>query len=823
METEKRNALALIDANSIVNRAFYAMTYLTTDDGTPIGAVYGFTAMLISLMEKYKTESVVAAFDMRAPTFRHKMYDGYKGKRKGMPDELACQLAPLKELLAAANIPVVECEGFEADDIIGTLAKSSDRPVYILTGDRDSFQLVDDKISVLMTRKGLSEIEEITPKSLAENYHLTPSGVIDYKAIAGDSSDNIPGVRGIGDKGALSLLNDYGTLDGIYENIDKIGGKLKEKLLADKEAAYLSYKLATIDTAAPIDTSVTQAKIAFPFSDDVKRKFAAYKFNSLLKRAELFGGEAALTNQTAQAEVRTEEVIPLTMPTASGSAIALAIIGGKLHFAFDGTVDYVCEVADGAAFFDKYGEALKRGAVCYDLKSLYTALDGYSGFFEFPAFDCYVALYLTERRAEPASAAELFALEESLKKQIEDLGMQELYYEIEQPLITVLYEMERFGFLVNRDTLNQLNASYQAEEKSLVEEVWRLSGKEFNVNSPKQLAKVLFEDLAIPYPGKPPYSTGKEILEKLVGENDVIDAVLRFRFVSKMRATFVEGMLRAAKADGSVHTHFNQTVTSTGRLSSTEPNLQNIPVRTEEGKFLRSIFCAREGYVLVDADYSQIELKLLAHFSGEPVLIDAFRAGEDIHTVTACTVFGVSKEDVTPDLRRMAKAVNFGTVYGISGYGLSQNVHISPKKAEEFLKRYFQKYPKVKEYLDELVSRAKACGYAETLFNRRRRIPELVSGKFTERRFGERVAKNMPLQGTAADIIKIAMVKVRNSLIGLDARLVLQIHDELIVEAKEEIADKVKEILREQMEGAVSLNVPLNVDIGVGKTWADCK
>lgn len=826
----EKDSFIIIDSNSLINRAFFALPPMTTSRGEPVGAVYGFTTMLIKLIEKYRPKYMAATFDVHAPTFRHKLTPIYKATRKPMPIELASQMTLLKQLLGHMGIKMFELEGYEADDLIGTLAKS-DVFTYILTGDRDSLQLVNDKTHALLTKKGITDILDVAPETVAEVFGVGADRVVDFKALAGDNSDNIPGVPGIGNKTAVQLLTEYGSLDGVYAHIDEITGAKHDKLVSGKDDAYLSQQLARIDCNVPISFTLDDCLLTFPFPYCVKDDFTKFEFKSLLGRDDIF---AAPKTETAAPKPTTAEVVTLdtasikrTVETAPDGDVAVLLASDGLHFAFDGDTDYFAPITgDLLSPFSVEGvisdiaPLLGRHVITYDLKAL---LHEIAPTEIKSADDVALMAYLLEYRISATNAAELFTLREECVAELAARDMTELYSDIELPLLRVLFDMETTGFLIDRSKLDEVDGKFSELEKLHAARIKELCGTDFNLNSPKQLAKVLFEDMGIPYPGKPPYSTKAEVLQKLSGEYEVIDEILKYRFNSKLKSTFIDGLRKAMRSDGTVHTSFNQMTTSTGRLSSTEPNLQNIPTRAAEGKILRSMFVARPGNVLVDADYKQIELKLLAHFSGDAKLIDAFCHGQDIHASTASEVFGVAPDAVTSEMRRDAKAVNFGIVYGISNYGLSQNIHISPRKADEYIKRYFERFPTVKTYLDGLIDSAKTHGYAVTALKRRRSIPELNSAKFTERKFGERVAMNMPLQGTAADIIKIAMIGVHKRLDGMKSKLILQVHDELIIDADKDEVDAVKQIIKTEMENAVKLKVPLDADISVGNNWMECK
>ncbi len=844
--------LIIIDGNSLVNRAFYALPPML-NDGKPTQAVYGFATMLIKMIQDYSPKYMAVAFDLPAPTFRHKRYDGYKATRKGMPPDLAVQMPTLKTMLSRMGIKMIEKEGYEADDLIGTLSRRSSAQTYIVTGDRDSLQLIDDTTRVVLTKRGITETLELDEEGLKREFDLTPAQIIEYKAIAGDSSDCISGVTGIGDKGAHSLLKEYESLDGVYANIDKIGGKLKERLIAGKEQAYLSKELATIDTNAPIDCELSECLLSYPFDYRVKEFFIETGFKSLVKRDEIFAVSDDKSKSVSHSQPLLHNITDykslkeLFAEMRKKGAAAVEADDNGLKLAVDGENEYRATVAvrldDVGISYTECAAAIKElfedeqiTKVVYDLKKLKKYLDRLS----VSAVNCrdvkleqYVAdVSVPNETAEKllknydipteAIAAGLMRLDKMLTEEIEKFGLHKVFYDLEMPLVDVLYGMEKEGFRLDVERLKEFSAEYTAEIEKLTEEIYAMCGTEFNINSPKQLGKVLFEDMGLNYPRKGAVSTGADVLQQIINQHPVIEKILTYRTVSKLNSTYIEGLLKLADKDGVVRTEFRQTSTATGRLSSVEPNLQNIPVREERGKKLRALFAAREGRTLVSADYSQIELRLLAHLSGDDTLVKAYYDGDDVHAITASMVFGVPLAEVTSKMRREAKAVNFGIIYGISDFGLSQNINISRAGAKKYIDEYFKRFPTVAEYLDESVRLAKERGYAVTLMGRRRKIPELFSSQYTVRQFGERVAMNTPLQGGAADIIKAAMIAVHNRLKAKKSKLILQIHDELIVEAAEEEVDEVKEILRDCMENAVKLKVPLIVDIGVGKSWLDC-
>ncbi|MCH5163121.1 MAG: DNA polymerase I [Clostridiales bacterium] len=826
----EKDSLIIIDSNSLLNRAFYAMTGLVTSRGEPVGAIYGFTVMLIKLIEEYRPKYLAATFDVHAPTFRHKMSDAYKATRKPMPEALGEQIDRMKEFLDLLGVKRFELAGYEADDLIGTMAKRSSAFTYIVTSDRDSLQLVDDKTHVLLTKRGITELDDVSVNDVPSVFGVPADRVVDFKALAGDSSDNILGVPGIGDKSAVDLITEFGSLDGIYNRIDEIKGARRDKLLSGKDSAYLSYKLATIDRDVPIDFDLEECRLHFPFPAAARDIIDKYEFKSLSRRTDIFESTAATPvkheTKTEKITLKSQGELAALVDKADGD-VAIRLSQDGLHLAFDASTDYFAPITDDllsvftvGSCIDTISPLFKKHVIAHDLKAL---LHEVAPREIKNADDVALMSYLLEYRLSPVGAAELYSDYSECKKALDEKGMTALYSDIELPLLRVLYDMETIGFTVDRDKLDEIDVQFSKLEAESAARIREIYGKDINLNSPKQLGTALFEDLKIPYPGKPPYSTKAEILQQLAGEYEIVDEILKHRFNSKIKSTFIDGIRKAMRKDCTVHTSFNQMSTATGRLSSTEPNLQNIPTRSDEGRTLRSMFVPRDGNVLVDADYSQIELKLLAHFSGDPKMTEAFNTGADIHRSTAAEVFGVPIDEVTAAMRRDAKAVNFGIVYGISNFGLSRNINISARKADEYIKRYFERFPAVKRYLDGLIELAKSRGYAETAFGRRRAIPELTSARFQLRKFGERVAMNTPLQGTAADIIKIAMVNVQKRLSGMKSKLILQVHDELVVDAAADELEQVKTILKTEMENAVSLSVPLDVDISVGKNWMECK
>lgn len=848
--------LILLDSNSLINRAYYALPNLTNHDGQYTGAIFGYMNMLIKIFDTYKPTHVIATFDRKAPTFRKSMYDGYKATRKPMPHELASQLAPLKEILAAMNIPILEIDGYEADDIIGTLAKKYSAKTFIVTGDKDSLQLIDDTTTVLLTKKGISEIAYYDEPAL-KSEGLVPSQIIDLKSLMGDSSDNIPGVAGVGEKTAKDLLAKYSTLDGVYAHIDEIKGKLQEKLISGKEMAYLSYDLATINVNSPIKfDDLEKARLNATFSGEVK---------ALLKKLELTKIIDRLNFDSSEASAVAEIFIPKShdIDTLEGLSEVLSkiILNGKFAFSLSGritiSVDDECfniVIADNLLgeginygdFLDACKNVFENEKIvktCFDYKNNLHVLDKDGITLRGVENDTLLKAYLIDANRNYKSEQELFNAynlpegEESaliayldgiLDREMQERGLVDLYKNVELPLVEVLFDMEKEGFRIDLDILNELNDKYSKELDSLIRQIIELAGKPFNVNSTKQLASVLFEDLGLKSGKKTKtgYSTNVEVLNSIKNQHPIIPLILRQREIAKLKSTYLDGMLPLIDSKHKIHTIFKQTVTATGRLSSTEPNLQNIPIRKAEGKQIRKMFIASEGNELVCADYSQIELRLMAQFSGDETMLHAFNNNVDIHATTASKVFGVPLEMVTADMRRQAKAVNFGIIYGISDFGLSEDLGIPVYKARDFIAGYFATYPKVKEYMEKCVEVAKEKGYVTTYLNRRREIPELKSSNYNLRNFGERVAMNMPLQGSASDIIKVAMLRVSKALKdgGFKAKLIMQVHDELIIDSPVEECEKVKKLLVESMENITTdFSLKLVADCSAGKSWLEAK
>ena len=876
--------LMVLDGNSIINRSFYGIRPLTTRDGLYTHAVYGFLTTLQRLLDEEKPEGLCVTFDRREPTFRHEADADYKATRHAMPEELAVQMPVLKQVLDAMDIPRYELVGFEADDLIGTISRRCEAAGWdciIVTGDKDSLQLVTEhtKVKLVSTRMGQTTTKDMTPGTFREQYGFDPIHMIDLKALMGDTSDNIPGVPGVGEKTAMALVQRYGSIDEIYRLLPDIEAKPAaiRKLQAGEDAARHSYWLATI---------VTDAPLAFDPAENVRRPFRPELYDLLLKLEfqkliDRYGlRPAAQTEEKPDCTATAEELL-----TAAQAEEFLALWRAADCVAVYALPDLSalaveCEAADGSRAAELYADryegdwqalltALFSGDIkkaAHNVKDLMAALLAQGLPIEGFVFDTALAAYLLDATAgsydlqrlvvayyneelprpvhlEPdafsmlgdraAAAAALLsytaavaALRETLEPKLRELELEPLYYDVELPLCAVLARMEQRGFLIDRAALAQFGETLQTSITQLEQQIYAAAGAPFNINSPKQLGKVLFEDMHLPHGKKTKtgWSTNADVLDKLRGVPIVAD-VLQYRQYAKLKSTYADGLLKAVSPDGRIRTSFQMTVTATGRLSSTEPNLQNIPTRTELGSQMRRMFVAAPGNVLVDADYSQIELRLLAHISGDEAMCRAFRSGEDFHTLTAARVFHVEPQDVTPEMRRRAKAVNFGVVYGISPFSLSQDIGVTVAEAKEYMERYFQTYTGVRAYMDRIVEQARADGYVETLMHRRRALPELKSSNHNLRAFGERVALNMPIQGTAADLMKLAMVRVERRLAdeGLAAQIIMQVHDELIVECPEDEAARVQALLEEEMSGVMTLAVPLPAEAHCGKNWLTAK
>lgn len=875
------NKLLLIDGNSIMNRAFYGIPDMTTNDGRHTNAIYGFLNIILKVIEEEQATHICVAFDLKKKTFRHEMYEAYKGTRKGMPEELHEQMPRIKEILQAMHIRIVEQEGFEADDLIGTLSKKGEREgfaVTILSGDRDLLQLATDTVLVRIpkTKHGKTEVEDYYAKNVVETYGVTPLIFIDMKGLMGDTSDNIPGVPGIGEKTATKLLAEYGDLDGVYAAVDSMkASRMKQNLIENKDLAYLSKTLATIKLDCPIPFEFSEATYHDPFNAEAYTLFEDLELKSFYKRFSVEKKEE-LTFETVLiddidgynallAKLQKAKEVSFAWITQDGEALGVAVCMDLEHVYLIRFMMFITEamVADNLLALSRdYQVQL----ACMHVKKLLSFLDFHE---EDAVFDAGLAAYLlqpnqseyeydtlakvyldvtlpSEKEMLGKEKLGYFSFEDEkvqkwmayqaivpykiksvLREKLKETGMESLYDEMELPCLYALYEMEKNGIRVDGEALHQYGKKLRTRIEELTAEIHAMAGEEFNINSPKKLGEILFEKLGLKNGKKTKtgYSTSAEVLEKLKNAHPIIPKILEYRQLTKLNSTYAEGLAGYIRADGRIHGKFHQTVTVTGRISSADPNLQNIPTRMPLGREIRKVFIPEEGSVFVDADYSQIELRVLAHMSGDAALIAAYQADEDIHAITASQVFDVPLDQVDSTLRRKAKAVNFGIVYGISSFGLGQDLDISRKEAEGYIEKYFATYGKVKEFLDRTVEDAKKNGYTVTMFGRRRPIPELASSNFMTRSFGERAAMNAPVQGTAADIIKIAMVRVNRRLKEehLQSKLVLQIHDELIIETKKEELEIVQKILVEEMMHAADLAVPLLVDANVGDSWYDAK
>ena len=879
--------IVLIDGHSILNRAFYGVPELTNSQGLHTNAVYGFMNIMFKILEEEQPQYLAVAFDVKAPTFRHERFAEYKGTRKGMPEELHEQVPVTKELLAACGVPILELPGYEADDILGTLARRGEEKglaVTLVSGDRDLLQLATEGVMVRIpkTKGGITVTENYRAADVLEKYQVTPTEFIDVKALMGDSSDNIPGVPSIGEKTATSLIVTYKSIENAYAHLDEIKPPRAQNALREHyDMAQMSKELAAICVTVPVEFDWEEARMGNLYTKEAYELMFHLELKSLLKRFDLSSFEAAPGEAQAVREVQTvsdlnqaEEVFA---EAAKQTVIALQTIGDPGHLlglalTGDGQKIHIIEAEGfitGAYLRDWVNRLSVQVPVIavLDLKEILKALDleeresffdtGVAAYLLNPlkstyGYDDLARDFLGETLPSKAElfgkipldnarvmdaesyekhAASLalvpFSAYEVIRGKLADTGMEELFRTIEMPLIFSLHRMEQVGIQVERRELAEYGQKLSVQIEVLEKDIYQLAGREFNINSPKQLGEILFDELKLPEGKKTKtgYSTSADILEKLRDVHPIVGKVLEYRTLAKLKSTYADGLAAFIGEDHRIHGTFNQTITATGRISSTEPNLQNIPIRMELGREIRKVFVPKEGCVLVDADYSQIELRILAHMSGDQRLIDAYRDAEDIHRLTASQVFHVPLEEVTPQLRRNAKAVNFGIVYGISAFGLSEDLSISRKEANEYIHKYFETYPDVKRFLDRLVAEGKEKGYVTTIFGRRRPIPELKSANFMQRAFGERVAMNSPIQGTAADIMKIAMIRVDRALReeGLKSRIILQVHDELLIEAPAAEAEKAAEILRREMSGAAEFSVPLEVDVNTGDSWFDTK
>lgn len=865
--------LLILDGNSLLNRAFYAIRALNNSEGVPTNAIVGFTNMLFKMQEDIKPDYIVTAFDRKAPTFRHLEYNDYKAGRKKMPPELAEQFPIIKEMLTLFAINIYELDGFEADDIIGTLAKYAESKgieVYIVTGDKDALQLASDNIKVCITKKGVSDKEVYDGKRMIDEFGVTSTQFIDVKGLMGDASDNIPGVPGIGEKTAFKLIQTYGSIEETLRNIDEIKGKkIKENLVQYREQAIFSKKLATIKTDVPVEFNLEDIRSNENYDRNaIKRLFIKLEMKSLLEK---------FTENESKDEFEEVEVDVKNIKDIQGLKELLSQLDKEIYISFKlNNLDKYSKIEISKIFISNLkkiykihldemelnkevkeelkllfeDETIKKN--CHSVKNAITALRKLDIEFKGIEFDSEIGAYLinsskgdyslktlvneylgeypkvSEENSDLVFLCYMDELTIELKKRIKEAGMDTLMYDLELPLATVLSSMEAFGFNINREMLNELSVKFKVAIDETSKEIYKLSEEEFNINSPKQLGKILFEKLDLPIikKTKTGYSTNAEVLEKLQDKHPIINKIIYYRQITKIFSTYVEGLKSVIDKDGYIHSNFNQTVTTTGRLSSTEPNLQNIPIKYEIGREIRKIFIPREKEdVLISADYSQIELRVLAHISGDENMINAFKHHSDIHTKTASEVFKVPIEEVTSLMRSRAKAVNFGIVYGISDFSLAQDLKITRKEAREYMDIYFDRYPKIQEYINKVIKEAKEQGYVTTLLERRRFIPEINASNKIVKALGERLAMNAPIQGSAADIIKLSMVNVYNKLKerNLKSKLILQVHDELILNVVPEEVEEIKALVKNEMENVLNLSLPLDVDINVGSTWYSAK
>lgn len=877
--------IVLIDGHSILNRAYYGIPELTNSEGLHTNAVYGFLNILFKILEEEQPQYLAVAFDLKAPTFRHKMFADYKGTRKPMPEELHQQVPVIKSVLQAMDILTIEKEGYEADDVLGTIAKKSESEgltVSVVSGDRDLLQLATSviKIRIPKTKRNGTEVEDYLEEQVLEKYQVTPLQFIDVKALMGDASDNIPGVPGIGEKTATKLIVQHNSLEGVYEHIDEMkNSKAKTSLIENKELAFLSKRLAMICTNCETGFSLQDARIKNFYTKEAYEWFQKLEFKNMLNRFSDDKSENQIeqyyvkVTERSQAQTIFEQACTATRAAlyvtgdSSFFCIGLCIANKQVYIMkpegfmkaeylleqcktllhrnpFIGILD----MREFLAFFSELSENYKVdnlldvSLAAYLINPLQSSYDyeeiakQYCGCYFKTRHELLQKKTMSEAIQEEAGQMveyignvtyTIYSAMEPLMQQLEELHMMELYKNIEMPLSVTLYRMEQVGIEVRQDELEQYGHQLGERILKLQELIYELAGEEFNINSPKQLGEILFGKLKLPYAKKTKtgYSTSAEVLEKLQEEHEIVKKILEYRQLTKLKSTYADGLVHYIKEDRRIHSTFNQKVTATGRISSTEPNLQNIPIRMELGRLIRKVFVPREGFVFIDADYSQIELRVLAHLSGDEKLIDAYRKELDIHKITAAEVFHIPLQEVTSLQRRNAKAVNFGIVYGISSFGLSQDLSISRKEASEYIDKYFATYPKVKEFLDGLVAQAKKDGYVTSMFGRRRPVPELNSSNFMTRSFGERVAMNAPIQGTAADIIKIAMIRVDTKMQKkkLRSRLVLQVHDELLIETHQEEIEEVMKILTDEMHGAAQMAVPLEIDVHSGSNWYETK
>ncbi|MEA4827958.1 MAG: DNA polymerase I [Clostridium sp.] len=880
----KKDRLLILDGHSLMYRAFFALPQFTNTEGTHTNAIYGFIKMLLKMKEEIKPDYIVTAFDKKAPTFRHKEYEDYKAGREKMPSELREQFPILKELLEMLAINIFEIDGFEADDLIGTLSKYAEEKeieVYIVTGDRDALQLATDNVKVVINKKGMSEKEIYDKNRMIEEFGVTPTQFIDVKGLMGDKSDNIPGVPGVGSKTAYKLIKEYGSIENLLENVESVSGKkLKENLIENTEQAIFSKKLATIMTNVPIDIDLDDIKSKEAYDvKGVKELFKKLEFKSLLEVLDDDSSDAAETDTAAEASQEEDEFNYIIIDSLDQLSDLVKNMDSIIYLQFEFSNQTIFSKVQFEKIYLRNNESAycinanrireenseeffrmlkdifaneKLKKVCHGSKMAYVVLNKNNISFENLAFDTKIAAYLIEPSSkeyilrdiieskhkvnftgeeEKVRAKETYYMKEvfeELSEEIQKLGMDKLLYEVELPLIDVLGFMETRGFKVDRDKLEEIGKKFKVEIESLEKEIYALADEEFNIKSPKQLGKILFEKLDLPAVKKTKtgYSTNAEVLEKLKSKHPIIPKIIEYRQITKLDSTYVEGLKNVIDEDGKIHSSFNQTVTTTGRLSSTEPNLQNIPIKYEMGREIRKVFVPEEeDCVILSADYSQIELRVLSHIAKDENLIEAFKNHDDIHTKTASEVFKVPIEEVTPLMRSNAKAVNFGIVYGIGAFSLAEDINVSRKEAQQYIDAYFERYPNVKKYIENVIKQGQQDGFVTTIMNRRRFIPEVQSKNKMIKAFGERLAMNTPIQGSAADIIKFAMVHVYKELEDrkLKSTLILQVHDELILNVYKDELEEVKKIVVDEMEGVMDLLVPLEADVNVGNNWYEAK
>ncbi|MBO3441875.1 DNA polymerase I [Clostridium haemolyticum] len=879
-----KERLLILDGHSLMYRAFFALPPLTNKEGIHTNAIYGFIKMLLKMKEEIKPNYIVIAFDKKAPTFRHKEYEDYKAGREKMPSELNEQFPIVKDILNKLAINIFEIDGFEADDLIGTLSEFAEGKgieVYIVTGDKDALQLATDNVKIVINKKGMSEKEIYDRKRMIEEYEVTPTQFIDVKGLMGDKSDNIPGVPGIGTKTAFKLIKEYGSIENVLDNVENISGKkMKQNLIEYREQAIFSKKLATICKNVPIEIDLEEIKSKENYDiEGVRQLFESLGFKTLIKNIDNSDNEEESVNNEEKREETNIQVEFSNIETIDELYNLLNNIKDTVYF----QAEYINEsIYSKIEFntiyirneekvyvvnvnkiknenFHKLLELLKKlfedkniKKISHDIKNVYVVLRKYDIDAKNFIFDTKIASYLLEPSKsdyilreiileklsiniddsdEECKIKETYCIKEiyeKLQKEIKEANMEELFYNVELPLTKVLASMECEGFKVDKDRLTEIGEKFKAEIKMLEKEIHKLAGEDFNIKSPKQLGKILFEKLDLPVikKTKTGYSTNAEVLEKLKDSHPIISKIIDYRQITKLDSTYVEGLKHVIDEDGKIHSSFNQTVTTTGRLSSTEPNLQNIPIKHEMGREIRKVFVANnEESVIFSADYSQIELRVLAHIANDEKLIDAFKHHKDIHTITASEVFRVPVEEVTPLMRSNAKAVNFGIVYGIGAFSLSKDINVSRKEAKEYIDTYFSRYPNVKKYIDDIINKSEQDGFVTTIMNRKRYIPEIQSRNRIVRSFGERLAMNTPIQGSAADIIKLAMVHVYEELIkrNLKSTLILQVHDELILNVYKDELEEVKQMVVEKMEGVMNLLVPLEAGVNIGITWYEAK